>query len=107
MVQGVECFPSELDPLVFGDGEVLAERQIESHRSGSDQDVASGVSVLSRQVRREQSGVEIAGDPLASRKAGVQARIAEQIGPIRIDASQRIVLAGGNRERQSALNGPD
>jgi hypothetical protein len=46
MIEDIEQFGSELDVFVFGDTEILEDREIPIRRSGTDSDVAAGVSEL-------------------------------------------------------------
>src|SRR5205823_2235319 len=101
MVREVEGLEPELDRVLLGDSEVLVGGEIPLDDAWRHNRVPAGGAKSSERLKHESVGVEPAVDsPLAARQDG---RLARCVDAVIADGSVRLVSAGTDGFRESAL----
>src|SRR2546427_6254565 len=82
-IGSVEGFEAELQSApTLREDEVLVQAEVNANGTRPDQDVAAGVSELTRAVGHEGRGIEVLLNERRTRPPGVQVRIRYKVGAI-------------------------
>src|SRR5437867_3946375 len=101
MVREVEGFEPELDGVFLRDAKVLVGGEIPLDDAGRHNRVPAGGSKSPERLKRESVGVEPAIDiAYAARQDG---RLARRVDAVKADGGVRLVSAGSDGLRESAL----
>src|SRR5262249_962397 len=104
MVEEIEELRTKLQPVAFGESDVLEQRKVHDIRARTFQDVAARGAERAERLRDEDAGVE----PLGYRApAAGQVRVADQVGALIELARVRAIAADVDRERLPRLLGDD
>src|SRR5215471_11867405 len=103
MVREVEGLESELDRLCLRDSEIPVGGEIPRDDAGRHNRVPAGAAESSERLKYESVGVEPAID--IAYTAGQDGRLSRRVYAIVADARVRLVSAGNDGLRKSALEG--
>src|SRR5215470_6162385 len=104
MVEEVEELRTKLQPVAFGESNVLEQRKVHEVCPWTFHDVATSSAERADRLRDEDAGVE---PPIYSALAAGQVRIADQIGALIELARDRAIALDVDRERLPRLLGDD
>src|SRR5262245_29098526 len=106
MVEEIEEFGAVLEPPALAKSERFVGREIDVEGRRADQDVAPGIPESTELGRSERRGVEPFRDSGAEWPACI-AQLANYIGEVIANSSERPVVVRNHVERKSALPVPN